>query len=147
MTTAAAVTSAVALPARRSRVPFVAGGLAVVALALAGLALATGRGTEPAGIAAVLLVVLLALVAVRARRTSAQVTIDDHGVVDIRSGDSHHRFDVYDASTELEIVGVPGQRGWEVRFKRRSLPPVVVTASMVDPEAFSRELRRWRPGL
>ena len=49
--------------------------------------------------------------------------------------------------TPAEIVGVPGQRGWEVRFKRRSLPPVVVTASMVDPEAFSRELRRWRPGL
>jgi hypothetical protein len=45
------------------------------------------------------------------------------------------------------MVGVPGQRGWEVRFKRRALPPVVVTAAMVDAEAFSRELRRWRPGL
>ncbi len=72
---------------------------------------------------------------------------DDHGVVDIRSGETHHRFDVYDASTDLEMVGVPGQRGWEVRFKRRALPPVVVTAAMVDAEAFSRELRRWRPGL
>ncbi len=95
----------------------------------------------------VLLTVLLAFVALRARRTASHVTIDDHGVVDIRSGETHHRFDVYDASTDLEMVGVPGQRGWEVRFKRRALPPVVVTAAMVDAEAFSRELRRWRPGL
>ena len=146
-TAVATATAPVALSAHRSRVPFVAGGLAVVALALTGLALATGRGTEPVGVAAVLLTVLLAFVALRARRTASHVTIDDHGVVDIRSGETHHRFDVYDASTDLEMVGVPGQRGWEVRFKRRSLPPVVVTASMVDPEAFSRELRRWRPGL
>ena len=118
-----------------------------MALALTGLALATGRGTEPVGVAAVLLTVLLAFVALRARRTSSHVTIDDHGVVDIRSGETHHRFDVYDASTDLEMIGVPGQRGWEVRFKRRALPPVVVTAAMVDAEAFSRELRRWRPGL
>jgi hypothetical protein len=88
----------------------------------------------------VLLTVLLAFVALRARRTASHVTIDDHGVVDIRSGETHHRFDVYDASTDLEMVGVPGQRGWEVRFKRRALPPVVVTAAMVDAEAFSREL-------
>ncbi len=94
-----------------------------------------------------LLTVLLVAVAARARRTAAQVTIDDHGVVDIRSGDSHHRFDVYDPHTDLEMIGVPGQRGWEVRFKRRALPPVVVTSAMVDAEAFSRELRRWRPGL
>jgi hypothetical protein len=146
-TAAATTTAPVALPAQRSRVPFVAGGLAVVALALTGLALATGRGTEPVGVAAVLLTVLLAFVALRARRTASHVTIDDHGVVDIRSGETHHRFDVYDASTDLEMVGVPGQRGWEVRFKRRALPPVVVTAAMVDAEAFSRELRRWRPGL
>ena len=146
-TSAATAPAPVALSAQRSRVPFVAGGLAVVALALTGLALATGRGTEPVGVAAVLLTVLLAFVALRARRTSSHVTIDDHGVVDIRSGETHHRFDVYDASTDLEMVGVPGQRGWEVRFKRRALPPVVVTAAMVDAEAFSRELRRWRPGL
>ena len=146
-TSAATATAPVALSAQRSRVPFVAGGLAVVALALTGLALATGRGTEPVGVAAVLLTVLLAFVALRARRTSSHVTIDDHGVVDIRSGETHHRFDVYDASTDLEMIGVPGQRGWEVRFKRRALPPVVVTAAMVDAEAFSRELRRWRPGL
>ena len=119
----------------------------VIAAALAVVAVATGRGAEPVGIAAILLTVLLVVVAVRARRTPVHVTIDDHGVVDIQNGDTHHRFDVYDASTEVEMVGTPGQRGWEVRFLRRALPPVVVDASMVDAEAFTRELRRWRPTL
>jgi hypothetical protein len=128
-------------------VPLVAGGLAVVAALAGGGLLAAGLGGARVGGGLLLLALLLLFVAARSRRTTAHVTIDDHGVVDIRSGETHHRFDVYDTGTDLEVVGEPGQRGWQVRFLRRALPPVVVDASMVEPEAFLRELRRWRPGL
>jgi len=92
-----------------------------------------------------LLAVLLVYVGARARTPSTRVSIDAAGVVDIRTADSHHSFDLQQPATEVEVVGEPGSRGWEVRFVRRSLPPVVITAKTVDPEAFTRALRTWRP--
>ncbi|WP_181407607.1 hypothetical protein [Nocardioides sambongensis] len=45
------------------------------------------------------------------------------------------------------MIGRPGDSGWQVRFRRRGLDPYVVDASMVDPHAFVRQLREWRPEL
>lgn len=44
-------------------------------------------------------------------------------------------------------IGNPGERDWKVLFLRRSLAPLTVDSSMVDPEDFTAALRTWRPEL
>ena len=119
----------------------------VAAAAAAGLYLDT-RTASPAviGLAAVAAVLLVVLV-VRRRGASAHVRVDDAGVVEIVRGEQRHRFDLYSSATMIETHGRPGDADWEVRFLRRSLPPVIVDRRMVDAEEFTREVQRWRPDL
>ena len=76
------------------------------------------------------------------RRTCASTT----GWSTSWCGERQHRFDLTNAATELELVGTPGERDWQVLFLRRGLDPVAVDARMVDGDAFTEALRAWRPG-
>ena len=100
---------------------------------------------ETVPVAAALLALLLLVVAVRSLRSAGRASIDDDGVAHIVSGDAHHRFALTNPATEVEVVGEPGERGWQVVFHRRALPPVTVDAAMVEPGAFTEQLRAWRP--
>jgi hypothetical protein len=97
-------------------------------------------------VAAGVATVLLAYLAWRSRPADSHVRVD-RGLVDIVSGDRHHRFDLRNDRTEVEMTGEPGTREWRVRFLRRSLDPVTLTARTVDSVAFTETLRRWRPDL
>jgi hypothetical protein len=76
--------------------------------------------------------------------TAGEVTVSDDGVLDIRKGTRTYRYDLYDHATSVEIHGKPGQRRWRVEFGGAD-GSVVVDARMVDAEAFTREVLRWRP--
>ncbi|MFT4286253.1 hypothetical protein, partial [Nocardioides sp.] len=75
----------------------------------------------------------------------ADVTVNDNGVLDIQHRGEHHRFDLYDRDIDVRINGRPGQRRWRVELATPGTHPVVVDGKMVDPEAFTREILRWRP--
>ena len=113
-----------------------------------GVWVALGSGLrDPLVLGAALLTGLLVLVAWRSLRSTGHASIDDAGMVDIVSGDAHHRFDAANPATDIEVVGEPGSRDWQVLFHRKTLPPVAVSADMVDAEEFLAALRTWRPGL
>jgi hypothetical protein len=125
----------------------VAGALALLAVIVGvGVGLAEGF-TAPLALGALLVGVLLGTVAVRSLRASGHAGIADDGMVDIVDADGHHRFSAANPGTAIEVVGEPGDREWRVLFHRRTLPPVAVDATMVDPEEFLRGLRAWRPEL
>jgi hypothetical protein len=106
-----------------------------------------GIGTNrTVGLVFTVAAVALAALAWRARPSTSHVRID-RGVVDIVARDRHHRFDLANPGTELELVGTPGERDWKVLFLRRGLDPVAVDGRMVDSEEFTETLRTWRPGL
>ncbi len=62
-------------------------------------------------------------------------------------GDSHHTFYLTSPSTQIEMVGAPGDRDWQLRVLRRGMAPVTVDARTVDPVAFTDVLCQWRPEL
>jgi hypothetical protein len=76
--------------------------------------------------------------------TAGEVTVSDDGVLDVRKGSRTFRFDLYDTATEVAVHGKPTSRRWRVEF-RNAEHAVAVDAKMVDAEAFTRELQRWRP--
>ena len=106
----------------------------------------TGAVAPAIGVVAGIATVLLAALAWRTRPASSHVRID-RGLVDIVAGDSHHRFDLRNDRTQVEMVGTPGEPDWQVHFVRRSLAPVVLDSRMVNAVAFSEALRSWRPDL
>ncbi|HEY9565416.1 MAG TPA: hypothetical protein VIR30_16735 [Nocardioides sp.] len=67
----------------------------------------------------------------------------ERGLLDIRSNDSHHRFDLASPYTRIEVVGRPGRRGWKVLILRKSMPPYVINDSLVDPHEFTRILDHY----
>jgi hypothetical protein len=67
-------------------------------------------------------------------------------VLDVRKGASTYRFDLYDTATEIRMHARPGSRRWRVEL-RAGDQAVAIDAKMVDAEAFTRELVRWRPEL
>jgi hypothetical protein len=69
--------------------------------------------------------------------------ICERGLLDIRTSDSHHRFDLASPYTRLEVHGTPGRRGWKVHILRKSMPPYVINDAMVDPHEFTRILDRY----
>ncbi len=75
---------------------------------------------------------------------SPRASVED-GVVVLRGRTGVHRFDLRRDTTGVRVVGEPGDRGWRVVLERRGLDDLVVTPSATDPEAFTTELRRWRP--
>lgn len=95
------------------------------------------------GVAAGLALLTVGLWVVRARSTAALVTVAD-GRVEIYRGGTRTVFDLASRRTPVEVVGTPGQRGWQVVFPRRSLAPYVLDASMVDPDAFTRVVSYYR---
>ncbi|MCW2797005.1 hypothetical protein [Nocardioides sp.] len=131
-------------------------GGAMVSPVLAGAALLsaaitaflTFRGdllTGPGIIAAVATILLIIGVA-RTRTPSTTVWVD-RGTVHLATGATTHQFDLTSPNTRIEMVGNPQSRGWKLLFLRRSLPPYVIDARVVDPVAFTETVRRWRPEL
>jgi len=69
----------------------------------------------------------------------------DRDVVLVRRGDAALSFDLTSDALRLDITGQPGDLDWRVRFYRRGLEPCDIDASMVDPDGFMEQLRRYRP--
>ena len=134
---------AAAQPPARRRTRF--GLVAIAAVGVAAYGLVGGVSTTFAAVAA-LVAVALGLLAWRLRPNRSHVRID-HGLVDIVVGDRQHRFDLNNEHTRLDVAGRPGERDWQVQFLRRGQEPVAVDARMVDGDAFTEALRKWRPEL
>jgi len=124
--------------------------LTAVVLAAAVLTALALRATlaEPdsarVGLAVIAAVTTVVLWVVRASATPARLRVQ-LGQLEVVRG---HRRDVVDLAsdyTDVEVQGRPGHRGWRVVFPRREGDPVVVDASVVDPEEFMRVLRAYRP--
>lgn len=122
----------------------------VLVLAVAGLLVATmvavqDPTTLTLGVAGVLLVLVLALWAIRAASPVAHLSVHAGRLEVVRGGQR----DVFELAsngfTPIEVRGRPGQRSWKVLFVRRGMEPFVVDASMVDPHQFMDVLRRYRP--
>lgn len=119
---------------------------AVVTGMVAVLAFFNGNLLTPFGGVIVALTVALAWGASRARVVPVEVSVN-RGIVSIDQGSTSHRFDVRRPSAGIEMLGQPGDAGWQVRFRRKGLDPFVVDATMVDPHDFVRQLREWRSDL
>lgn len=119
---------------------------AVVAAMVAVLALINGTLISPFGLIIVLLTLGLAWGAIRTRVVPIEISVT-RGIVYIDQGDTSHRFDIRKSPSSVEMVGRPGDAGWQLRFIRRGLDPYVVDATMVDPFTFVEQLREWRPEL
>jgi hypothetical protein len=127
-------------------VPIALGGTAVVT-AMIGLLAAIDRGLfSPVALLMFALTCLLGYLAWNSRVERFQVSVS-RGMVYIDSSSNSYRFDLRTPTTQIEMIGQPGERGWQVRFLRRHLDPFPVDASMVDPVEFVRQLREWRPEL
>jgi hypothetical protein len=123
--------------------------LAATALVAAMVALlaALDRGlASPVALVMLGLTCLLAYLAWNSRVERFEVSVN-RGMVYIDSSSNSYRFDLRQPTTEVEMTGQPGEPGWQVRFLRRHLDPFTVDATMVDPVAFVRQLREWRPEL
>lgn len=81
---------------------------------------------------------------VRAGGPVARVTLTGSRLEVVR-GESRHVFDLASPSCAVDVIGLPGDRGWRVLFRRRGIGPLVVDATMVDPSTFMRMLHRHRP--
>ncbi len=92
------------------------------------------------------LTILLGYLAWNTKVETFEVSVG-RGMVYIDSSSESYRFDLRSSTTQLEMVGQPGDAGWELRFLRRHLEPFTVNASMVDPVEFVRQVREWRPEL
>lgn len=120
-------------------VTVVAGGLAVV-LALAG-------GGLPAGALVPVFVALVSfLVLMWVGGTSTAVDLAD-GVLTLRLGDMHHKFDLNSDATTIEVGGTPDAGDWQMVFVRQGLSPVEITSRMVEPVPFTAAVCHWRPDL
>ncbi len=142
-----------------SRKPYVARrrgvtGIIAALLAVAGVAtlvIMTVGGTigEQSNVAVGIGVatVLAALFAYRRVGRSSTVRLDEDGMLSLVFGDTQHTFDLSNPTTEVEMVGAPGDSGWTIRLLRPGLSPIEVDTSSVDPIVFSESLRQWRPDL
>ena len=67
--------------------------------------------------------------------------------LEICRGGSRHVFDLANPATPVDVLGVPGDRGWRVLFYRRGMAPYVLDASMAQPAELMRLLHRHRPAV
>lgn len=126
--------------------PIALGGTAVVTT-MVGVLAAFDRGLfSPVALLMFALTCLLGYLAWNSRVERFQVSVS-RGMVYVDSSSTSYRFDLRSSTTQVEMVGVPGEPGWQVRFLRRHLDPFTIDASMVDPIQFVRQLREWRPEL
>ena len=79
--------------------------------------------------------------------TESTVTVTEEGVLDVRKDVQTHTYDLYDTHTDITITGEPAADEWVVEFNTDEAGAVQVDKSMVDPEAFQREVLRWRPDM
>jgi hypothetical protein len=113
-------------------------------LAVAAYAAISEPDTLTVGLAAVLLVLTLALWAIRASSPITHLAVRS-GQLEVTRAGSRSTYDLSGGFTPIEVVGNPGDRGWRVLFLRRGMDPFVVDSSLVDPRAFMEVLRRYRP--
>jgi hypothetical protein len=121
----------------------------LVLLAFIGLVVTTALAAQDpttltVGLAATLLVLTLALWAIRAASPAAHLAVRS-GQLEVMQGGGRFVFELHGGYTPIEVIGAPGDRSWKVLFLRRNMDPFVVDASMVDPHAFMDMLRRYRP--
>ncbi len=118
---------------------------AVCGLAVAAYIAYRDSNTLAIGIAAVLLVLVLALWAIRASSPVAHLAVRS-GQLEVTQGGGRFVFDLSGGYTPIEVVGSPGDRDWRVLFLRRNMEPFEIDSSMVDPQEFMDVLRRYLPG-
>ncbi len=120
--------------------------LVLVLLATAGVGLRAYNEPTPVsiGIAATLGVLLLVTWGVRAASPLTLMTVKG-GLLEVRQGGLHLKFDLSSHYTPIEVQGTPGRRDWRVLFGRGTLPPFVVDPTMVDAQAFMDVLERYQP--
>ncbi len=123
---------------------FIVAGLLVTA-GMAWVAYDT-RDVADAALAGVAAVLTLVVWGVRAGSAPSTVVID-RGVLHITRGTSTSSFDLTNVQLDVEEHGTAGQRGWRLQIHRRSLGPVTIDRSMVDPVAFMQAVRRYRRDL
>ena len=100
--------------------------------------------TLTVGAAGTLLVLTLAIYAVRVSSTPARLAIHG-GQLEVVRGNQREVFDLTSRFTRIEVVGRPGRPGWKVLMARFGRDPLVIDSSMVDPTSFTSALERHRP--
>jgi len=126
--------------------PMALGGTAVVT-AMVGVLAAFDRGlASPVALLMFSLTCVLGFLALNNRVEKFEVSVG-RGMVYIDSSSNSYRFDLRTSTTQIEMIGEPGDPGWQVRFLRRNLDPFAVDATMVEPAEFVRQLREWRSEL
>ncbi len=101
--------------------------------------------TASLGVAGLLVVVTLTTYAVRVGSAPVHLAIRG-GQLEVVRGAHREVFDLTSRFTRMEVVGTPGRRGWKVLMARFGRDPLVIDASMVDPDLFTAALERHRPG-
>ncbi|WP_344777182.1 hypothetical protein [Nocardioides panacisoli] len=127
-------------------VPLALGATAVVGAMVALLALLNGNLFTPFGLVILALTCALAYAATRARPQPVEVNLT-RGILYAEHKGTTYRFDLRSDTTQVEMVGQPGDAYWQVKFLRRNMDPFVVDTDMVDPAAFVAQLREYRPSL
>ncbi|MFS3127195.1 hypothetical protein ACLM5J_02195 [Nocardioides sp. Bht2] len=80
---------------------------------------------------------VLTLILWSAHSTAAPARIKIvNGTLEVRSKDSHHRFDLTSPYTDLVTAGTPGRRNWKVSIARKSMRAFVIDSTMVDGREF-----------
>lgn len=101
------------------------------------------RATTDIALAGVAGVLTLVIWAVRAGSGTTRIVVD-RGILRIQRGSSSFSFDLTNVQLDVEETAATGARGWSFVIHRRSLGPVVIDRSMVDPERFMTAVRRYR---
>ncbi|ABL83783.1 MULTISPECIES: hypothetical protein [unclassified Nocardioides] len=100
-------------------------------------------GAVTLGFAAVLLLATGVAWRAWARHPSATVLVTGSRLEVLRDG-GRHVFDLADLRSPVDVIGLPGDRGWRVLFYRRGMAPYVLDAGMVDAAEFMRVLHARR---
>ncbi|MGA8255392.1 MAG: hypothetical protein WB767_02335, partial [Nocardioides sp.] len=134
---------------RRGSAGLIGAMVAIACAAAVAVVALTGQLEDNIAVAVGLTVVALlaALFAYQRLGTASEVRLSADGQLTYVVGGSEHTFDIAGDTTEIEVVGDPGDSDWEVRLVRRGLSPLSIGPRNVDPLEFTRALRQWRPTL
>ncbi|MBO0841984.1 MAG: hypothetical protein J2O46_02275, partial [Nocardioides sp.] len=78
---------------------------------------------------------------------AAEVSVTDDGVLDVRKDSKTFTYDLYAVTTDIRITGEPTGDEWSVEVNDEDTGMITIDKSMVDAEAFQREVLRWRPEI
>ena len=133
-------------PPRRGTRRVLALAVLLMLVATAGAAWQVREEADPESVTLLACLAALTLFAWAVRAGSAQTRLSVRGgQLEVRTGGRRTTFDLSSAHTPIEVIGRPGRRGWKVVFGRGSMRPFTVDAGLVDPHAFMRVLRQYRP--